>query len=126
VIASTGPEVLPLASPGAVASDAAAAAELLAVVADPSRLAVLRVLTEGTTCVCKLQERVPVAANLLSYHLKVLRSAGLITGARRGKWIDYSLVDGSLERLHDALPGPSCRSDTGDEGGSGAGGGVRC
>lgn len=99
-------------------ADVATAAALLAVVADPSRLAVLQVLTGGTTCVCKLQEQIPVAANLLSYHLKVLREAGLIAGARRGKWIDYSLVDGALARLHGALPGPSCRSD---ENGNGRG-----
>lgn len=97
------------ASPASAVPDVVTAAELLSVVADPSRLAVLQVLTEGTTCVCKLQERIPVAANLLSYHLKVLREAGLISGTRRGKWIDYALTDDAVERLHDALPGPPCR-----------------
>ncbi len=80
-------------------------AVLLSVVAEPSRLAVLDALTEGTTCVCTLQERIPVAANLLSYHLRVLREAGLISGTRRGKWVDYSLTEGALSRLHAALPG---------------------
>lgn len=93
-------------------AEVAEAAGLLAVVADPNRLAVLRVLCEGTTCVCRLQERVPVAANLLSYHLRVLREAGLITGTRRGKWIDYRLVDGALGRLHGALPAAACRDDS--------------
>jgi len=32
-----------------------------------------------------------VAANLLSYHLRVLRDAGLVTAARRGRWVDYRL-----------------------------------
>jgi ArsR family transcriptional regulator len=84
------------------------AAALLAVVADPVRLAVLRTLTVGTTCVCELQTQVPIAANLLSYHLKVLREAGLISAARRGRWMDYSLVDGAVDRLHAALPGRPC------------------
>ena len=53
---------------------------------------------------CVLQERVPVAANLLSYHLKVLRDAGLVTTSRRGRWIDYSLADGASRRLAEALP----------------------
>jgi ArsR family transcriptional regulator len=39
------------------------------------------------------------------YHLKVLREAGLITGTRRGRWIDYELVPGALDRLRNALPG---------------------
>ena len=55
-------------------------------------------------CVCVLQERVPIAANLLSYHLKVLRDAGLVTSTRRGRWIDYSLADGASRRLAQALP----------------------
>ncbi len=79
-------------------------AALLAVVADASRLALLQALTGGTTCVCKLQERVPIAANLLSYHLKVLREAGLVRGTRRGRWIDYALAGDALDRLHAALP----------------------
>ena len=47
---------------------------------------------------------VPVAANLLSYHLKVLRDAGLVTTARRGRWVDYSLAPDAHERLAAALP----------------------
>ena len=41
-----------------------------------------------------LQEKVPVAANLLSYHLRVLRDAGLVHAARRGRWIEDYRLDG--------------------------------
>jgi ArsR family transcriptional regulator, arsenate/arsenite/antimonite-responsive transcriptional repressor len=79
--------------------------DLLSAVADPVRWAVLRHLGErGESCVCDLQERIPVAANLLSYHLKVLREADLVTTRRRGRWVDYSLAQGTAERLLDALP----------------------
>ncbi len=80
-------------------------AELLAVVADPIRWTVVTQLTAGGSCVCNLQERIPIAANLLSYHLKVLREAGLVTTTRRGRWIDYTLAGDALDRLHAALPG---------------------
>lgn len=33
-----------------------------------------------------------MAANLLSYHLRVLRDGGLVTADRRGRWIDYRLA----------------------------------
>ena len=56
-------------------------------------------------CVCDLQPVGGVAPNVLSYHLKVLRDAGLVTAARRGRWMDYRLVDDALERLEGALPG---------------------
>ena len=63
----------------------------LAALADPVRLRIVGVLAEGERCVCDLHEQVPVAANLLSYHLRVLRQAGLVTAARRGRWVDYRL-----------------------------------
>ncbi len=77
---------------------------VLVAVADPIRWTVLERLADGTHCVCDLQAHVPIAANLLSYHLKVLREAGLVTSARRGRWIDYSLAADAHERLAAALP----------------------
>ena len=55
------------------------------------RLRIVGVLAEGGRCVCDLHEQVPVAANLLSYHLRVLREAGLVAATRRGRWVDYRL-----------------------------------
>ena len=71
----------------------------MAALADPVRLAVVRALADGQRCVCDLQDRVPVAANLLSYHLRILREAGLIAGTRRGRWIDYRLDGDGFTRL---------------------------
>jgi ArsR family transcriptional regulator len=80
------------------------AVTLLIAAADPHRLALLRALTAGTRCVCDLQVQVPLPGNRLSYHLKVLREAGLIFGTKRGRWIDYALVEGALDRLRAAVP----------------------
>lgn len=82
-------------------------AALLAVVADPIRWGLLERLTSGTCCVCDLQPEPPIPGNLLSYHLRVLRDVGLIHGVRRGRWVDYSLAEDALERLHAALPEPA-------------------
>ncbi len=71
----------------------------LAALADPVRLAIVGVLSDEQRCVCDLQERVTVAANLLSYHLRILREAGLIVGTRRGRWIDYRLDADRFTRL---------------------------
>lgn len=78
---------------------------MLEAVADPVRLGLVRRLaTESTTCVCDLQPAEPIPANLLSYHLRVLREAGLVTSERRGRRVEYTLTDHALDRLHAALP----------------------
>ena len=81
-------------------------ASLLAAVADPIRWQLIAQLSEEKRCVCQLQTEPEIPANLLSYHLKVLREAGLIVGTRRGRWIDYQLKADALDRLHAALPVP--------------------
>jgi len=77
---------------------------LLSVAADPVRWRLLSALAAGTLCVCELQPIAGVTAPALSHHLKVLRTAGLVTAARRGRWIDYSLASGAAARLRAALP----------------------
>lgn len=82
----------------------ASAAGLLDVVADPVRWRLLAALTGGTRCVCQLQPVASVSAPALSHHLKVLREVGLVTCARRGRWIDYTLAPDAGQRLRAALP----------------------
>jgi len=89
------------------ASEVVEPLEVLQAVADPVRWAVLTMLVEAPRCVCKLQEQIPIAGNLLSYHLKVLREAGLVTTSRRGRWVDYALAHDAPERMRAALPGVS-------------------
>jgi ArsR family transcriptional regulator len=80
------------------------AVSLLNAACDPVRWTVLRQLSAGQACVCDLQALVDVAPNLLSYHLKVLRDAGLVTTSRRGRWVDYKLATDAASRLAAALP----------------------
>lgn len=78
---------------------------VLQAVADPIRWRVLSRLSTCRQCVCDLQAEIDVAPNLLSYHLKVLREAGLVVGTRRGRWIDYCLSDDAVAIVRAALPG---------------------
>ena len=81
------------------------AMSVLALAAEPVRWRVLQSLAgAGTQCVCELEPIAGVAPNVLSYHLKALREAGLVTSARRGRWIDYTLAPDAAERLERALP----------------------
>jgi ArsR family transcriptional regulator len=80
-------------------------ADLLKAIADPNRLEILEILSPEVRCNCHLQEILDLAPNLLSYHLKVLREAGLISGTKRGRWVDYELTPDARARIAAALPG---------------------
>jgi ArsR family transcriptional regulator len=79
-------------------------AGVLKAIADPSRLEILEILSPEIRCNCHLQEVLDLAPNLLSYHLKVLREAGLIEGTKRGRWVDYALTSDANARIAVALP----------------------
>jgi ArsR family transcriptional regulator len=66
---------------------------------DPVRWGIVSELRGGQRCACELAEVAAVSPPLLSHHLKVLRAAGLITGTKRGRWIDYSLDSAALMEL---------------------------
>lgn len=85
-------------------SDLVARAEVLKAVADPTRLEILEMLSPQIRCNCHFQEHLNLAPNLLSYHLKVLREAGLIVGTRRGRWVDYALTINAQDLIAEALP----------------------
>jgi ArsR family transcriptional regulator, arsenate/arsenite/antimonite-responsive transcriptional repressor len=77
----------------------------LKAVADPTRLQVLDLLASvGARCHCELEAELTVPANRLSFHLRVLRDAGLVTTRRRGKRVDYLLDPSGLHALQRAIP----------------------
>ena len=79
-------------------------AALLGCVADPIRLGLIdRLATAGKSCVCNMQTEPPIPANLLSYHLKVLREAGLLDCERRGTWVYYWVIPVVLQQLSAVL-----------------------
>ena len=71
--------------------------------ADPTRAAVLELLRFGERCVCDLQSDLDIAQSRLSFHLKVLRDAGLVIDRREGRWSYYSLTPQAIEELHDLV-----------------------
>jgi DNA-binding transcriptional ArsR family regulator len=73
--------------------DYEAAGELLRALASPLRIAIITELGGGARCVHELVDALAVPQPLVSQHLRILRRAGLVTGARRGREIEYSLTD---------------------------------
>ena len=69
------------------------AAERARALSDPTRLTLAAALREGEElCVCDLAWISGRAQNLVSHHLRLLRSRGLVTSKRDGKLVMYSLT----------------------------------
>jgi DNA-binding transcriptional ArsR family regulator len=62
--------------------------------ADPIRLKILAMLAIQPLCVCVIKAVLGIADSKLSYHLSVLKKAGMIVGDQQGNWIVYRLTDG--------------------------------
>lgn len=93
---------------GALPGDEAAreAADRARALSDPTRLMVAVALREGgELCVCDLAWISGRAQNLVSHHLRVLRSHGLVSSRRDGKMVMYSLTRTGLALLGVVLGG---------------------
>lgn len=87
----------------APSANAARGVELFHALSDETRLAILDMLKGGERCVCDLQDELESAQSRLSFHLKVLRDAGLVTGRKEGRWMYYAVVAESIAQAHDLV-----------------------
>lgn len=81
---------------------------------DPIRLGAIEHLRQGELCVCDLCELLAVSQSKLSFHLKVLREAGLIEVRQDGRWNYYRLNPAGFARLECYLVGLAALATTGD------------
>jgi ArsR family transcriptional regulator len=81
----------------------ARATRLFHALSDETRLAVLERLHEGELCVCELQTQLGVAQSRLSFHLRVLREAGLVRDRKEGRWSYYRLNTSAIDDARDRL-----------------------
>jgi ArsR family transcriptional regulator, arsenate/arsenite/antimonite-responsive transcriptional repressor len=87
--------------PQTTAVDHERAAQLFHALSDATRLAVLEMLRDGERCVCELQESLGAAQSRLSFHLRVLKDAGLVADRREGRWSYYTITPEAVAEVHD-------------------------
>jgi ArsR family transcriptional regulator len=86
-------------------------AEIFKALSDPTRLRLVKLLNDcqpgvcqgGPLCVNALAHQLGVTQSAVSQHLRILRQAGLVRGARRGTFMHYSLDPDGLDRYRAAL-----------------------
>lgn len=77
----------------------------LKALAQNTRYELVRHLAQGERCVCDLEELLALPQSKVSYHLGILREAGLITSEQRGKNMYYALRRAPLFELGGQLLG---------------------
>ncbi len=70
---------------------------------DENRLRLLERLREGEQCVCDLSDSLGASQPLLSFHLKTLKEAGLVTDRREGRWVYYALNTATVDEVRRLL-----------------------
>ena len=89
-------------------------ARLFHALSDETRLEIVRRLSQGERCVCELTGALDAAQSRLSFHLKTLKAAGLVSDRRAGRWVYYSLVPGALDEIAETarslMPSPDAWS----------------
>ncbi len=70
---------------------------------DETRVRLIERLGEGEQCVCDLTDSFKTGQSRLSFHLKVLKDAGLVIDRREGRWIYYALNRAGMEELEDLV-----------------------
>jgi DNA-binding transcriptional ArsR family regulator len=83
-------------APAKVLTDAG---DLLRALAAPIRIAIVLELRDSDRCVHELVATLRVAQPLISQHLRVLKTAGVVQGDRRGREVVYRLVDDHLAHI---------------------------
>jgi DNA-binding transcriptional ArsR family regulator len=87
---------------GPTAAEAIELAGLFKLLGDPSRTRILYALLEaGELCVCDIAAAVGVPETSVSQALRLLRTAGVVTGRRAGRMVFYRLADAHVRMLLD-------------------------
>ena len=76
------------------------AAKLHKTLSSPARVRILWALSMTDLCPCILKQVIGLSDTKLSYHLRVLEQAGLVSSKRTKNWIIYSITPSALKELN--------------------------
>ena len=88
---------------GTTRLDLSRTAQLFHALSDETRLEIVRRLRTGERCVCHLTDLLDCAQSRLSFHIKVLKDAGIVSDRREGRWNHYSLNRDAMDEIGDLL-----------------------
>lgn len=93
--------------------DTAKCVEILKALSDDTRMKIFEILRDGTTCGCKILERLNISQPTLSHHMKILCGCGIVIARKEWKWNHYSINCEKLNEVIDYLGNTVCRNAKG-------------
>lgn len=87
-------------------------ATIFGALGDVQRLRALRLIarrdpsgpgSDEAVCACHVQDHLDLSQPATSYHMKVLREAGLVTAEKRGRWVHYRISEKGMAALRSFL-----------------------
>lgn len=63
---------------------------------DETRLRIMKLLEHGELCVCDIVAAFDMVQPKVSFHLGVLKKAGLVKDRKQGKWMHYRIDDSDM------------------------------
>jgi ArsR family transcriptional regulator len=81
------------------------AIELFHALSDETRLEIIELLRKGERCVCELTDTLDAAQSRLSFHLRVLKDAGIVRDRKDGRWVYYELDPEAFEEVETLVSG---------------------
>jgi ArsR family transcriptional regulator len=91
-------------------ADDATVAEVLRLLGDPTRAAIIEALAAGPACNCHLVDDLGLSQTNVSNHLRALRHAGVVATEPHGRYVYYRLVPDALAAAADQLTGLADRA----------------
>jgi ArsR family transcriptional regulator len=86
-----------------LASRTARSVELFHALSDETRVEIVEMLGNGERCVCDLTDALDAAQSRLSFHLKVLKDAGIVRDRKDGRWVHYELDREAFEGIEQLI-----------------------
>lgn len=78
---------------------------------DENRVQIIKMLSSGELCACKILDAFNITQPTLSHHMKTLTDCNLVNSRKEGKWTYYSINCEKFSEFKKAVSEFTCKSD---------------
>lgn len=90
-------------------------AKICKALGDENRVRIIKMITAGELCACKILEEFSITQSTLSHHMKILNDCNLVSVRKDGKWSYYSINCKTFSEFKNVISEISCEKNTKSE-----------